>query len=84
MSMPLSEGADVAVSVDYVGPLPLTPSGNTYILLFTDRFSHRPDMLAVTSAKRTAWGRANILIGRYIALWGCPSIVRSACRLQAS
>ena len=38
------EGPDIAVSVDYSSPVPVTPRGNTYILFFTDRFSRRPDI----------------------------------------
>ena len=68
--MPLLEGPGIAVSVDYYGPLPVTPRGNTYILLFTDRLSRRADMYAVTAAEFTAEGTANILINRYIPLWG--------------
>ena len=41
ISIPLVEGPGIAVSVDYVGHLPVTPRGNTHILLVTDRFSHR-------------------------------------------
>ena len=62
--MPLPEGPGTAVSVDYFGPLPVTPRGNTYILLFVDRFSRRSDMYAVASAEFTAEGTANILINR--------------------
>ena len=36
------------------GPLPVTPRGNTYILLFTDHFCRRADMFAVTAAEFTA------------------------------
>ena len=68
ISMPLTEGPGIAVSVDYFDPLPVTPQGNTYILLFTDRFSRRADMYAVTAAEFTAEGTANILINRYIPL----------------
>eukprot|EP00752_Nemacystus_decipiens_P015617 g13940.t1 len=46
---------------DYFGPLPLTPRGNRYILLFTDRFSRRADMFPVTQAQFTAEGTADIL-----------------------
>ena len=66
ISMLLPEGPGIAVSVDYVGPLPVTRRGNTYILLFTDRFSRRADMYAVTAAEFTAEGTANIFINRYI------------------
>ena len=69
--MPRPEGSGIAVSVYYFGPLPVTPRGNTYILLFTDRFSRRADMYAVTAAEFTAEGTADILINRYISLWRC-------------
>ena len=68
----------VAVGVDYSGPLPVTPRGNTYILLFTDRFSRRADMFPVTTAEFTAEGTANILvINQYITLRGCPRTLLS-------
>ena len=73
LSIPLPNSPGVAVSVDYFGPLPITARGNAYILLFTDRFSRRADMFAVTTAKFTAEGTANILVNRFIPLWGCPS-----------
>ena len=40
----LQKGPGMAVSVDFVAPLPVTPRGNTYIYPFTDRFIHRADM----------------------------------------
>ena len=73
--LPNSPG--VAVSVDYFGPLPITARGNSYILLFTDRFSRRADMFAVATAEFTAEGTANILVNRFIPLWGCPSTLLS-------
>ena len=62
ISMPLPEDPGVAVSVDYFGPLPVTPRDNTYILLFTDRFSRRADMSPVTAAEFTTEAAANILM----------------------
>ena len=50
----------------------MTAGGNSYILLFTDRFSRRAEMFAVTKAEFTAQGTANILVNRFIPLWGCP------------
>ena len=44
--MPLLEGPGIAVSVDYFAPLRVTPRGNTYIFLLTDRFSRRSDMFS--------------------------------------
>ena len=68
ISSPLLEGGGVAVSVDYFDSLPVTPRGNTYILLFIGRFSRRADMFAVTGAEFTAEGMAIIVINRYIPL----------------
>ena len=62
---------------DYFGPLPVTARGNSYVLLSTDRFSRRADMFAVTTAEFTAEGTANIMVNRFIPLWGCPSTLLS-------
>ena len=80
--MPLPEGPGVAVSVDCFGPLPGTPRGNTYILLFTDRFDRRADMFPVAAAAFTAEGTTNILVNQYIPLWGCPRTILSDTGLQ--
>ena len=45
--------------------------------LFTDRFSRRADMFAVTTAEYAAEGTANSLINRGIPLWGCPRSILS-------
>ena len=58
------------------------PRGNTYILLFTDRFSRRADMFPVTAAEFTAEGTANILVNQYIPLWGFPRTILSDNSLQ--
>ena len=55
---------------------------NTYILLFTDRFSRRADMFPVTAAVFTAEDTANILVNQYIRLWGCPCTILSDNGLQ--
>ena len=81
-TMPLPEGPDVAVSVDYFGPLQVTPRGNNYILLFTDRFSRRADMFPATAAEFTTEDTGNILVNQYIPLWGCPRTILSDNRLQ--
>ena len=43
-----------------------------HILLFTDRFSRRANMFAVSAENFTAAGTADILLNEYIPLWGCP------------
>ena len=82
LSIPLSTGPGISVSIDYFGPLPITARGNSYILLFTDRFSRRADIFAVTAAEFPAEGTANILVNRFIPLWGCPSTLLSDKGLQ--
>ena len=82
ITLSLPEGTGITVSVDYFGPRPVTPRRNIYILLFTDRFSRRADMNAVTAAEFTAEGTANILINRCIPLWGCPRSILSDDGLQ--
>ena len=77
ISMTLPEGPGVAVSVDYFGPLPITPRANTYILLFTDRFSHQANVFPVTAAEFTAESTANHLLNQYIPLWGFPRTILS-------
>ena len=47
LSLPLPNGPGILVSVDDFGPLPLTPRGNAYILLFMDRSSRHADMYAL-------------------------------------
>ena len=83
ISMPLPEGPGVAIIVDYFGPLPVKPRGNTYILLITDCFSRRVDMFPVTAAKFTAERTANILVNKYIPLRGCPCTILSDNSLQS-
>ena len=70
LPIPLPNSLGVAVSVDYIKPLPTTARGNSYILLFTGRLSRCADMFAVTTAEFTADGTANIM-------WGCPSTLLS-------
>ena len=77
--MPLPEGSGIAVSVNFFGPHLVTPRGNTYILLFTHRFSaghgqhsHQPlySPLGMT-AQHTLGQRPPVLLKAF------------ACRLQA-
>ena len=72
------------MSVDNFGLLPVTPRGNSYILLVTDRFSRRADMYAVSAAEFTAEGTADTLVIKYIPLWGCPASLLSDNELQFS
>ena len=70
------------MSVDYFGTLPLTTRGNSYVLLFTDRFSRRADIHAASVAEFMAEGTADILVNKYIPSLGCPTSLLSNNRLQ--
>ena len=70
LSLPPPNSPGITAIVDYFGPLHLTPRGNSYILLFTDRFSPRADMYVVTATQFTTAGTADILVDQYIPLWG--------------
>ena len=48
MPLPVRLGSGIAIRVDYFAPVPVKPRGKTYMLLFTDRFSRRADVFAVT------------------------------------
>ncbi|CAB1108996.1 unnamed protein product [Ectocarpus sp. CCAP 1310/34] len=61
---------------------PVTAKGKFYILLFTDRFSRRADMFAVTAAEFTARGTAHIFVNQYMTKWGCPTTLLSDNRLH--
>lgn len=77
VAMPLPQGPGVVVGVDFFGPLPVTAKGNSYILLFTNRFSRRADMFAVTATEFTAKGTANVFVNQYMTKWGCPTTLLS-------
>ena len=70
LSFPIPNGPGINVSIDYFGPLPLTPRGNVHIVLLTDRFSRLADMFAVSAENFTAAGTADLL-------WGCPVTILS-------
>ncbi|CAB1119117.1 unnamed protein product [Ectocarpus sp. CCAP 1310/34] len=77
IALPLPQGPGTVFGVDFFGPLPVTAKGNSYILLFTDRFSRRADMFAVTAAEFTARGTAHIFVNQYMTKWGCPTTLLS-------
>ena len=51
-------------------------------MLITDRFSRRADIFPATATEFTAEDTANILVNKYIPLWGCPRTILSDNGLQ--
>ena len=71
ISLPLPSGPGVAVGVHFVRPLPVTPWGNSYILVFTDRFSRHADTYAVSASEFATEDTADILVNHSVPLWVC-------------
>ena len=64
----------MTVSVDYVGPLQITQQHSTYILLFTDYFSRRADVIRLSPP----------LINQCMLLWGRPRVAPSRTSASSS
>lgn len=62
ISLSLPPDPGVTLSVEYFAPLPVTPRGDTYTLLFVDRSTRLVDMYAVSAAEFAAEGTASILV----------------------
>ena len=63
------------ISAVFLGPLPVTPRGNRYILLATDHFTKSVEIMAVPD--QTAATCANKLLNEVIARYGCPLTIHS-------
>ena len=63
------------VATDYLGPFPITPRRNRYILVLTDLFSKYVEVLAVPD--QTAETCANRIVNNFICRWGCPLSILS-------
>ena len=63
------------LSTDILGPLPVTPRGNRYILVATDHFTKWVEIMAVPD--QTAVTCANKLLNEVICRYGCPLTLHS-------
>ena len=72
--------------MDLVGPMPLTPRGNRWILVLTDHFTRWQDALAIPDA--TAPVIATTLDERVFRYFGLPKVIQTdqgaqfECRLM--
>ena len=63
------------LAIDILGPLPLTPRGNWYILLVTDHFTKWVEIFAVPD--QTATTCAEVILNEVVARFGCPLSLHS-------
>ncbi|XP_053401636.1 uncharacterized protein LOC123522917 [Mercenaria mercenaria] len=63
------------LATDYLGPFPITPRGNRYILVLTDHFSKFVEVIAVPD--QTAETCANKIVNEFVCRWGCPVSILS-------
>ena len=58
------------LAVDILGPLPVTPRGNNYIMVTTDNFSKWVEVHPLPNQEAETCAR--VLINEVICRWGCP------------
>lgn len=63
------------VATDLLGPLPVTPRGNRYILTMTDYFTKWVEVIPVPD--QTAVTCANVMLNEFICRYGCPLAIHS-------
>ena len=63
------------LSTDYIGPLPLTPRGNRYILVATCSFTKWVEI--IPAPDQSAMTCANRLLNEVISRFGCPLTLHS-------
>ena len=63
------------IAIDIVGPLPMTESGNQYILSVTDYFTKW--VQAYPLPDQTAQSVADVLASRFFTTFGCPKEIHS-------
>ncbi|XP_057335054.1 uncharacterized protein LOC130673856 [Microplitis mediator] len=63
------------ISIDTVGPLPMTRSGNVHILTIQDNFSKAVTAIPIPDIRSTTVAEA--LVDRYMCYYGCPRVILS-------
>lgn len=63
------------LTIDYMGPFPVTPRGNGYILVLTDHFTKYVEIIAVPN--QSAEDCALRIVNEFVARWGTPLPIHS-------
>ena len=66
----LPQGAFDTLAIDIFGPLPLSSSGHSHILVIQDMYTRYVHAYALTPAKNTAIGIAEVLVDEYFTQHG--------------
>jgi hypothetical protein len=61
------------IGMDIAGPLPVTPSGNKYVLVVVDYLSRYPEAIPMPDQEATTIAAA--FINKIVARWGVPRVV---------
>ena len=63
------------VATDFIGPFPVTPRGNRYIMVLTDHFTKYVEV--IPTPDQSAEVCAAKVVNEFIARWGCPLSIHS-------
>jgi transposase InsO family protein len=63
------------LAMDFIGPFPVTPRGNKYILVLTDHFTKYTEVMAVPN--QTAEECATRVMNDFVSRWGAPLTIHS-------
>lgn len=67
--------AGTAIDIDVLGPLPVSLSGNRFIVVFTDKVMTWPEAFATPYV--TAQAVAKLFISQFVSRFGCPLRIRT-------
>lgn len=63
------------LAIDYMGPFPVTPRGNRYIMVMTDHFSKYVEVIAMPN--QHAEECALTIVNEFVARWGSPLTIHT-------
>ena len=72
---PVASEPGQMIAIDFMGPLPETPSGNTQILVITDAFSKYAEAIPLPDQKAVT--TADALVNKYFCNHGIPAFLHS-------
>lgn len=71
--VPVSDGPNQLLGIDFCGPFPTTPSDNRYVLCLTDYFTKFVTAVALPTCSASA--TADALFSNYICIHGVPKAI---------